>query len=178
MFDYTNPAFQIPYLLKGQSRSNELWINEDMSKLNLVFQFPSEKHIGNIQEQPPWYDKLLWRYTIEHLENSGGDKTQKRALSTGFFKLNKYTETTLDLRVYESLRIKWIRFTVFYIENPQQRAWFSPIKGDHFPLESGKKKQTFNSLHCWQQGTIFFTVQITSLDFPCKSGKFKVKNLI
>lgn len=98
-----------------------------------IFQFPQErsrKEFFSTQEIPPWVGKLIWRYTIEYLDT----EKKERVLTTGYFKLSQDTWTELDLSYYneKSFEVKWIRFTVFYADNPMQRAWFSPIKGPYF----------------------------------------------
>ena len=133
MFNYEDSDIKIPYKIEGQPDDKMLWFNDEEKVLTLKFEFPLEKKMG--ENQPPWYGKLIWRYTIEYVED--GDK---RVFTTGYFKLDHNRQTELDLQYYGKFQVKWIRFTVFYVDNPQQRAWFSPIRGNSFTLVSGIRK--------------------------------------
>ena len=114
---------------------SKLWFNEEMQEFDLVFEFPPEK-VQRSFFPPSWRGKLLWRYTIEYVDHG---ENVERVLSTGYFKLNPDTLTKLDLRTaYKDYQVKWVRFTVFNAENPQRRAWFSPIKGKYFNVNFRK----------------------------------------
>ena len=129
MFDYNVSEIQVPYVVAGQLKRRELWFNDEMKEFEMRFYFPQE--VKKTENSPPWHGKLLWRYTIEYVD---GDK---RVLTTGYFKLNEDLATELNLHYYaKNFQVKWIRFTVFYVENPQLRAWFSPIRGKHFESET------------------------------------------
>ena len=130
MFNYSASEIQVPYIVAGQTERHELWFNEEMQDFKLKFFFPKEKTMAMTDHLPPWYDKLMWRYTIEYVNDN------ERVVTTGYFKLDRHHQTELNLEYYEQFQVKWIRFTIFYVENPQQRAWFSPIKGKHFDSKS------------------------------------------
>ena len=70
MFNYEDSDIKIPYKIKGQPDDKMLWFNDEEKVLTLKFEFPLEKKMG--ENQPPWYGKLIWRYTIEYVED--GDK--------------------------------------------------------------------------------------------------------
>lgn len=132
MFDYARSDTKIPYTVEGQPSNLQLWFNDNMEELTLKFNFPVEKKLT--ENLPPWYGKLMWRYTIEYVD----DEKKEIIMTTGYFKLNQHRPTELDMQYYAKFQVKWIRFTVFYVQNPQQRVWFSPIRGNYFDLESGK----------------------------------------
>jgi len=138
MFDYKcehKVPWSVKYVLESRSK---LWYNEKMCPLPLEFIFPKVK-------PPRKNESLIWRYQAEVTE--GTRRGQNRIIYTGYFNLSqeKPTELNLEEAFGKDRQVKWVRFTVFDSQNPAKRAWFSPIRGEHFDRENGKKNITMRN---------------------------------
>ena len=128
MFEYSS-EHRVPWSVKCVLESRfSLWYNEKMCPFPLKFVFPKMK-------PPKDNNSLIWRYHAE-VVNGSCWKDQTRTIFTGYFNLSKDKPTELDLEgAFGNGQVKWLRFTVFNCQNPMKRAWFSPIKGEHFLRE-------------------------------------------
>ena len=119
-------GFNVPFLVPGQVDQSKLCYDIPQNTKELIFVFPTIKEIAN---------PLIWRYQIQTAVPQA--KKKRSVLTTyGYFKMSTNKPTHLDLSTHSVSSVCWVRFSAFKPDNPQERAWFAPIKGPAFAKQS------------------------------------------
>jgi hypothetical protein len=132
IFNYNQEVEEqiVPFIITGK---------EDLK--NLTYDLPSAENCSFVfaRVNDP---NLVWKYTYQIQKDVDVVETRQ-----GYFKLSKEKQTMLTLNGNKPDDVNWVRFTAIHPENPQRRAWFSPIRGPSFKQTSCDPADIDDEMH-------------------------------